>query len=118
VKSLAQRSGDAARDIASVVGESSKISRHAVEHSRKVVEALAAATVATSAVKSLIQEIDARGTKQTQGMGDVSTALTRVDEIARKAADSASGNVEAGRQLQAQAVAMRNIVEQLDELAR
>lgn len=118
VKNLAQRSGEAASDIAGVVGESGRIGRHTLEHSRKVVEALAAATSATSSVKALIEEIDARGVQQTTGMSEVSTALTRVDQTARKAAHSASENLEAGRQLQVQAAAMRQIVEQLDELAR
>jgi hypothetical protein len=118
VKNLAQRSGEAASDIAGVVGESGRISSHTQEHSRRVVDALAVATAATSSVKALIEQIDARGVQQATGMGEVSAALTRVDETARKAALSASENVEAGRQLQVQAAAMRSIVEQLDLLAR
>lgn len=117
VKNLAQRSGEAASDITGVVAESGRISLHAIEHSRKVVEALATATTTTTAVKELIEEIDRRGSSHTAGMSDISLALGRVDETAQKAARSASDNLQAGRQLQIEAAAMGRIVDELDKLA-
>ncbi len=97
VRSLAQRSAQAAKDTAAMIEESIGKSSKDSAKLNQVVEAISAITESAAKVKTLSDEVNLGSPEQTRGM----------DQVTQKTAGSAGESASASEQLSAHANTMR-----------
>jgi methyl-accepting chemotaxis protein len=115
VRSLAQRSADAAKSTAALIEESQVNSNHGVAMSTEVSEILGQITSAVQKVDQLIQEVSSATAEQAQGIQQVSTAMSQMDQVNQANAASSEETASASEELSAQASEVHQMV--LDLLA-
>ena len=103
VRNLAQRSAEAARTTADLIGESVKNADTGVDISKEVAEALSEIAEGSRKVNDLVAEIDAASNEQAQGIGQINTALTQMDQVTQANAASAEESASAAEELSSQA---------------
>ncbi len=110
VRSLAQRSAEAAREIKSLIGSSVE---KVEAGSRKAGEAGSTMTDIVAQVKrvsDLIEEINAATTEQTSGIGQVATAVSQLDQVTQQNAALVEESAAAADSLQQQARRLADLV--------
>ncbi|WLE61539.1 Tar ligand binding domain-containing protein [Burkholderia plantarii] len=110
VRTLAQRSATAAKEIAGLISQSdARIAAGAelVEQSHVSMQAIVAAT---SQVDTLIGEIAAASREQSQGIEQVGVAVSQMDEVTQQNAALVEQNAAAGSELAEHAGALRALV--------
>ncbi|MDP2798531.1 MAG: methyl-accepting chemotaxis protein, partial [Deltaproteobacteria bacterium] len=113
VRNLAMRAADAAKNTANLIeGTVKKIGAGSGLVSRTN-EAFKAVAEKSGKVKDLVGEIAAASQEQSQGIGQVSTAVAEMDKVVQANAASAEENASAGEELNAQAENMKDFVGQL-----
>jgi methyl-accepting chemotaxis protein len=113
VRNLAQRSADAAKDIAALIEESLVNANQGRERLALVSAAVRAITDGTGNVKNLLDEVNESSKQQGQGIQEVSTAISQVSVVTQNAAATAEKSAAASQELNAQSAAMRNLVDSL-----
>ncbi|HEY0007901.1 MAG TPA: methyl-accepting chemotaxis protein [Tepidisphaeraceae bacterium] len=113
VRNLAMRSADAAKNTAAMIEESVQNSRNGVTIAGEVGRMLEEITAASTKVNALIGEIAAAGQEQSQGIGQVNTAVTQMDKVTQSNAAAAEESASASEELAAQATQMTSIVSDL-----
>ncbi len=103
VRNLAQRSAEAARTTADMIAESVKNSDNGVAISKEVSEALGAIGEGSSKVNDLVGEISSASNEQSQGITQINTAVTQMDQVTQSNAASAEESASAAEELSAQA---------------
>jgi methyl-accepting chemotaxis protein len=130
VRTLAQRSADAAKETAKLIEASSASSQRGVQVTQKVADNLAsmnkmAAQVNVSLqaiagevhkVDEVIVEIASACQEQTQGIGQINTALCQMDKITQSNASNAEQSASAAEEVSAQAEEAKSVVNQLVSL--
>jgi methyl-accepting chemotaxis protein len=116
VRSLAQRSAQSARETAEKIEESVSRSEHGVQISLKVAQGFEEIVTKARKVDELVAEIATASTEQTQGIGQVTTAVAQMDKVTQSNAASAEESASASAELSSQAEMMREAVRGLERL--
>jgi methyl-accepting chemotaxis protein len=116
VRSLAQRSATAAKETATLIEESVTRSGHGVEISGKVAQSFVAIVEKARSVDSLVGEIATASNEQSQGIGQVTTAVSQMDKVTQQNAASAEQSAAAAEELNAQSHLLHETVRQLETL--
>jgi methyl-accepting chemotaxis protein len=118
VRALAQRSATAAKETAEKIQDSISKSEHGVTISREVDENLRQIAVSARRVDDLIGEIATASNEQNQGITQVLTAITHMDSATQTTAATAEESAAAAQELNAQALSLDNVVDQLESLVK
>ena len=116
VRNLAMRSAEAAKNTAAMIEESVQNSRRGVQIAGEVGNMLEEITIASTKVNALIGEIAAASQEQSQGIGQVNTAVTQMDKVTQSNAAAAEESASASEELAAQATQMNGVVSDLAQL--
>jgi len=116
VRSLAQRSAQSAKETAGKIEEAIQKSAHGVVISGKVASSLSEIVDKARKVDLLVAEIATASLEQNQGIGQVNTAVSQMDNITQSNAGNAEETAAAAEELSAQSVAMRENVAELKKL--
>jgi methyl-accepting chemotaxis protein len=104
VRSLAQRSATAAREIKELIGSSVSLIQGGVEQAVRVSETMGQVKHAISDVSNIVSEIMTASEEQSRGIEQVSRAVTSMDEMTQKNAALVEQAAEAARALEEQAI--------------
>jgi methyl-accepting chemotaxis protein len=118
VRALAQRSATAAKETAEKIQDSISKSEHGVAISREVDENLRQIATSARRVDDLIGEIATASNEQSQGITQVLTAITHMDSATQTTAATAEEAAAAAQELNAQAVSLDHVVDQLEALVK
>jgi len=116
VRSLAQRSAQSAGETATKIAEAVSCSERGVQISAKVAESCAEIVAKARRVDELVAEIAAGSNEQSQGIGQVTTAVAEMDKVTQANAATAEESASAAEELSSQARAMRESVAGLQQL--
>jgi methyl-accepting chemotaxis protein len=116
VRSLAQRSAQAAQDTAARIEDSMAKSRRGIELRDKVVVGLQAIVTRAREVDELMGSISTSAQQQRQGIEQVTTAVSQMEKVTQTGAAGAEEGAAAAEELQALAEEARALVTQLQEL--
>ena len=116
VRALAQRAAQAAKDTADKIEDTIAKSSHGVEISGKVAAGLLLITTKTRQVNELVVEIATASKEQSQGLGQIGTAVTQMDKVTQGNAASAEETAAASEELNAQALTLLDTVGDLRKL--
>ncbi|WP_291515786.1 methyl-accepting chemotaxis protein [Bdellovibrio sp. ArHS] len=118
VRTLAQRSSIAAKDIADLI----KSSVGRIEHGSVQVEKSGAVLTeilgAVTKVAHLNQEISSASTEQSNGIGQISKAMNQLDQVTQVNAASSEEAAASAEELSAQAESLKNVISTLVEVIK
>ena len=117
VRSLAQRSSVAAKDISSLIAESSEKVENGKSSTEKSHEALNKILNAIEKVNSLNKEIANASSEQSTALGQISQAMNQIDQSIQTNAQSANQIAEIAKEIYSQSDSMSNLVTELNLLA-
>jgi methyl-accepting chemotaxis protein len=106
VRSLAQRSSQAAKDIKNLIANSSGEVREGVELVNEAGSALSEIAAAIKDVAAIVAEIAAASSEQSSGIEQVNRALSQMDEITQQNSALVEQNAATAQTLETQAAAM------------
>lgn len=113
VRSLAQRSAKAARETADKIDEVIERSKQGIAVSDRVAEVLRSIIEKARGVDDQIAEIANASKEQSMGVEQVSQAVHHMDVVTQGKAASAEESASAAEELNSQAAALRDVVEDL-----
>jgi len=116
VRALAQRSANSARETASKIEVAIQNSDHGVRISEQVAASLGIIVEKARKVDELVNEISTASSEQSQGIGQISTAVSQMDQITQTNAANAEETAAAAEELTAQSASLKDIVSHLREL--
>jgi methyl-accepting chemotaxis protein len=111
VRLLAQRSAEAARDIKSLISESSGHVGKGVDLVQKTGAALDAIAASIVDLAGKVGEISSATREQSSGVEEISAAVMRMDELTQQNAGLAEGSAAAARTLEGQAARLAELVD-------
>ncbi len=110
VRTLAQRSAEAARDIKGLISESSTHVTQGVELVQRSGQSLDSIAASIAELAESISEISAASREQSSGVEEISTAVMRMDELTQQNAGLAEQSAAAARTLDGQATQLADLV--------
>jgi len=113
VRNLAQRAAQAARETAAKIDDSIQKSAAGVEISSRVAESLKEIAEKARKVDELVADIATASQEQTQGLGQISQAMSQMDHVTQSNASSAEESAAAAEELNAQSLTMLDNVGEL-----
>ncbi len=116
VRSLAQRSAQAARDTAVLIEESINNAQKGGERVVHVEQAISGITDSVTRVKALVDQVSEASREQSQGIDQVSGAISRMENVTQTTAASAEESAAASEELSAQAESVLASVRTLEQL--
>jgi methyl-accepting chemotaxis protein len=116
VRSLAQRSAAAAKETANKIEAAIASSRNGSVSCAKVGESLTQIASKVSSTDALVAEIATAAREQAQGIEQINTAITQMDQITQTNSASAEESASAAEELDAQASSLKDMVGQLLQL--
>jgi len=116
VRSLARRSADSARETASKIEDAIHKSDDGVNISAKVAVSLTEIVTKAREMDSLVAEIATASEEQSQGVGQINTAITQMDKVTQGNASSAEETASAAEELNAQSITLKEAVADLRRL--
>ncbi|MFT3868284.1 MAG: methyl-accepting chemotaxis protein [Nibricoccus sp.] len=117
VRSLAQRSTEAARETSEKIQDSIRKSEHGVSISGEVAKTLEEIVTRARRVDELVSEIAAASKEQSQGVEQVVTAVNQMEKATQTTAAGAEECASAAQELNAQAISQDAIVNRLRALS-
>ncbi len=117
VRSLAQRSAEAAKNTADLIAGSRKNADEGVEATSGVAKNLEQIAESTEQLAALIGEVTAASEEQYKGIEQVTTATSQMDKITQQNAASAEESASSSEELAGQAQSLNEIVAGLIALA-
>ena len=118
VRNLAQRAGEAARNTAALIEGSVRNAENGVSVASETAKALAEITAAAQKVSGLVGEIAAASSEQAQGIEQVNTAVSQMDQVTQQNAANAEESAAAAEELNAQAEQLTALVAELVALVQ
>lgn len=112
VRMLAQRSAEAARTTAEMIERAIENSRSGVETSHHVAEMLDEIRDSAQRANELVVEIAAASSEQAQGIGQVSTAVTQLDAVTQKSAETSENSAHVAEELRGHVRSLTDVVSQ------
>lgn len=116
VRSLAQRSAEAARETAMRIEAAIESSRHGASSCLRVGQSLHEIAERITAADKLVAEIATAAKEQAEGIRQIGTAMTQLDQVTRDNAARAGEGASAASDLSEQAAAVREHVDCLRAL--
>jgi len=116
VRTLAQRSAEAAKDTAALVSGSVESSRVAGARLNDVSELVRVMTARLSAVKQEIDQVDLNGRQQAAGLDQIVRNISQMEQVTAANAAQSEERAAVGDQLLSQAAALREVVESFHAL--
>ena len=116
VRSLAQRSAQAAEDTVALIDESIQRSDGGKAKVNELAIAIRGITEESARVKTLVEEINVGSVEQAHGIEQINQAMTQMESFTQLNAASSEEGAAAAEQLQAQAATLREIVYHLRSL--
>jgi methyl-accepting chemotaxis protein len=116
VRSLAQRSSQAAKETAQKIEDSVQKSTHGVKISEKVAQSLQQIVGKARQVDELVAEVASASQEQSQGIAQINTAVSQMDKVTQSNAASAEECAAAAQELNSQAASMNDAVDELVRL--
>jgi methyl-accepting chemotaxis protein len=116
VRSLAQRSAAAAKETAEKIEAAIASSRNGSLSCAKVGESLTQIATKVSATDALVAEIATAAREQAQGIEQINTAITQMDQVTQSNSASAEESASAAEELDAQASSLKDMVGKLRQL--
>jgi methyl-accepting chemotaxis protein len=116
VRNLAQRCAQAARETSGMIEGAIINAGQGVEISAKVTQVLDHVTAKVRVVDDLVAEVASALTEQTQGLAQINIAVNQIDKVTQSNAANAEESAAAAEQLNAQALAMKQLVGELLDL--
>ncbi|SEF50429.1 Methyl-accepting chemotaxis protein [Bryocella elongata] len=116
VRNLAQRSSEAAKQTAELIGVSILNATAGLAKVTHVTTAVRGITEQSTRLNSIIADIQTASREQVEGIRRVSSAVVNIESIAQTTASTAEENSAAAAQLKAQAQSLHHVVNQLTEL--
>jgi len=116
VRNLARRSADSARETASKIADAIQKSEDGVAISTKVAASLTEIVTKAREMDSLVAEIATASEEQSQGVGQINTAITQMDQVTQGNASSAEETASAAEELNAQSISLKEAVAELRRL--
>ncbi len=116
VRTLAQRSAEAAKETAAKIATSLNSTEQGVQASTKVANSLREIARRVREVDDLIAEVASASTEQSQGVEQVNSAVTLMDKVTQSNAASAEESASGAEELNAQAATLKEMVDQLQAL--
>ena len=113
VRTLAQRSAQAARDTAALIEESIARSHDGMARVDQVVAAIRAVTDEATRVKTLVDEVNEGSREQTRGIQQIGQSINDMNQVTQRTAASAEENAAAAEELNAQSEALKNLADRL-----
>jgi methyl-accepting chemotaxis protein len=117
VRALAQRCAAAARETATKIEDSVAKSQHGVEIGAEVARSFADIQHTIEALDGLVAEIATAANEQSQGIGQVTTAVSQMDKVTQSNASNAEETAAAAEELNGQSQMLKEAVAQLQALA-
>ncbi len=112
VRNLAQRSAQAAKNTADMIGESVKNAGEGVKISDEVSVSFDKIATSSKKVNDLIAEIAAASKEQAQGIKEVNDAISQMDKVTQQNAANAEESASASEELSSQAQELQAMVGQ------
>jgi methyl-accepting chemotaxis protein len=116
VRSLAQRSAAAAKETAEKIEAAIASSRNGSQSCDKVRESLSQIANKVSSTDTLVGEIATAAREQAQGIEQINTAITQMDQVTQSNSASAEESASAAEELDAQAASLKDMVGRLRQL--
>ncbi|MEJ6949845.1 methyl-accepting chemotaxis protein [Natronospora cellulosivora (SeqCode)] len=116
VRTLAQRSAQAAKDTADIIEKNINLAEKGVDISTDVNKSLTNIYEQTQKVSKLMDEVAASSEEQSKGITQVNSAVAQMDQVVQENASSAEESASASEELSAQAQNMQENVRMLVEL--
>ena len=116
VRNLARRSADSARETASKIADAIQKSDVGVNISAKVAVSLSEIVTKAREMDTLVAEIATASEEQSQGVGQINTAITQMDHVTQSNASSAEETASAAEELNAQSITLKEAVADLRRL--
>jgi len=116
VRSLAQRSAAAAKETAEKIEAAIASSRNGSISCAKVGESLTQIATKVSSTDALVAEIATAAREQAQGIEQINTAITQMDQVTQSNSASAEESASAAEELDAQAASLKDAVGRLRQL--
>jgi methyl-accepting chemotaxis protein len=113
VRNLAQRCAVAAKETAGKIEESVNNANRGVQVTNRVASELQRAAVNTGKVAQLVDDIASASQEQSQGIEQVNTAVSQLDQVTQSNAANAEKSANAAEALNAQAAALQDTVAKL-----
>jgi len=113
VRTLAQRSAQAAKDTADLIEDSVAKSSGGKEKLRLVTDSMERIAGISAEINTLVNEVGNGSHEQTDGIGQISRALSQMESVTQGAAASAEQSAAAAEQLNAQSEALNELVARL-----
>jgi methyl-accepting chemotaxis protein len=118
VRNLALRSAEAARTTTGLIENSNKEIKKTFDLNNQVVEAMKTNASLGMKVTQLIGDIAAASSEQAKGIAQISKALSEMDKVVQKNAANAEESASASEELNAQALQMKDFVEDMTVLVQ
>jgi len=116
VRSLAQRSAEAAQTTSDLISEAQKNAENGVGVVEEVAEILSQITDGVSKVSDLVSEVSAASDEQARGIDQVNAAVAEMDKVTQSNAANAEESASASEELSAQASELRDMVQTLVQI--
>ncbi|MGD9127539.1 MAG: methyl-accepting chemotaxis protein [Planctomycetia bacterium] len=116
VRTLSQRSADAARDTSEMIEESVRNAEEGVTLTQEVAEVLEQIATSNRKTNDLISEIAVASREQSDGIEQVNDAITMMDQVTQSNAASAEESAAASEELTAQAAALHDSIFELQSI--
>lgn len=116
VRSLAQRAAQSARETSAKIENAVTKTAQGVMITDKVAKSLAEIVVKAREVDTLAAEVASASREQSQGIGQINSAVTQMDKVTQSNAASAEESASASEELNAQAQALKEAVVDLTRL--
>ncbi len=116
VRSLAQKSAQAAKDTEEIIDKNMKLSDQGVTLSQEVNKSLNTIMLKTNDVNKLMDEVEVASEEQAKGTAQVTIAIAQMENVVQANAATAEESAASAEALQNQALALEKIVIELNDL--
>ncbi len=116
VRALAQRCAAAAKETAGKIEEAVSRSEQGASISTEVAKSFATIQEQVRHLDTLVAEIAGASREQTQGIGQVTTAVSQMDQVTQGNASTAEESAAAAEELNSQSAVLRSVVANLEEM--
>ena len=114
VRSLAQRSAEAAKSTSSLIAQSQEYASGSVNVCQELDESLGQIVEGNGVVRGLITRINQSTNEQVSGVEDINKAVDHIDKLTRVNASSAEQTAASSQEFSAQAGEMKGLVQVLE----
>jgi methyl-accepting chemotaxis protein len=117
VRNLAQRSAEAARNTAELLAEAQESADGGVKVTGELSEIFTAIQGTAGKAAALVEEIATASNEQAQGIEQINTAMSQMDQVTQSNAANSEEAASASEELSAQSKELNDMVQQLAALA-